>query len=102
MGEAEGEGMLIRWELIDGEVGVAGGDELVESEDADETERERGLFRAAMGMGSEWVNLIDFSFADILCCEETGEEWSKAGFISDFIVRSLANSIIPRDMDEPF
>jgi len=54
MGEVEGEGMLMRWELTDGEVGVIG-EELAEPDDVDrdETETERGLFRVAMGMGSE-------------------------------------------------
>lgn len=63
------EGMLMRWKLIEGETGVVGEDELAESEDMDETEAERALFRA-IGMGSEWMrsewmNLFDFSFEDI-------------------------------------
>lgn len=55
MGEVEGEGMLMRWELTDGEAGVVGGpeDDDAEPDDVDETESERGLFREPMGMGTE-------------------------------------------------
>lgn len=57
MGELEGKGMLM---LPRCETGVVGLEELAESDDADETENERGLLRLGMGSG-----LVDFSLEDI-------------------------------------
>lgn len=58
IGDVEGEGMLGREEE-----GVGGSDseKLVEPDDADETETERGLLRIAIGMETG----ADFSFEDM-------------------------------------
>jgi hypothetical protein len=61
MGEVEGKGILIRG----GEVGVVGSGEdsdIVDPDDTDETETERGLLRLVMGMGR---GLVDFSLEAI-------------------------------------
>ena len=92
MGEVEGEGMLIRWELIEGEAGVAGAsEELTELDEVDEMETERGLCRVMMGIGSERMGfLVKFSFEDIFVLWKRQEdEGSKKGagcVISDFII----------------
>ena len=63
MGEVEGEGIL----RGGGVCGIAGEEELAESDDADEKDNERDLLRVPMGMGSERSEqpLVDFSFDDI-------------------------------------
>jgi hypothetical protein len=67
MGEFEGEGIVIRWDPMEPEAGVASSDpELRDPEDADDTDMDRPLaFREAMGIGTEGLVFSGLSVEDI-------------------------------------